>query len=192
MEVGCCQRDVAKRCSAEHVRVIRRICHRKATLVGFRQNICTWLLHQTERIIPLSANIDAAVARGTTLIHKDRQSLFRFKCQRSLVAVQIGVERCRRNQGCLKRLNRLGEIVEGDRFGVIRESCFEPLDILRHRIERCDHLHRRVGHLDTGLNRTLDLRLQVIGSAIPKLRNVENRIEYSRRISRCFLPAMTD
>ena len=100
--------------------------------------------------------------------------------------------RVRRNQCRLKGLDRLRHVVEGHRRRVIRESLLEFGDIGGNAAQRRLDGGWRVVHLDARLHRSLGLRLEILGAAVPELRDVEHRVQHGRRAARTFLPAMTD
>ncbi len=192
MEVRRREGDVAQRCGTEDVGVVRRVGDGEAPLVLFGQHVGAGLFDQAEGEVALPADIGAGMAGRASLVDEERQTLLLVLGQRRIVAVQKGVEGSRRDQGCFEGFDRLGEVVEGDRIFLTREGRLEPLDILRHRLQRRHDLHRGIGHFDAGLNRTLGLGLQVFGAAVPELGDVEHGIEGGRRVARTLLPAVAD
>jgi hypothetical protein len=88
-----------------------------------------------------------------------------------------------------KGLDRLGHVVEAH---PIIEGGIERIDIGGHRRQRGDDVFGGVGHLDSGLDRAFCLFLEVGGTAVPELGDVEHGVEQGRRVARPRLPAMAD
>jgi len=118
MEVRRRQRNVAQRRDLEDIFVSRRLGHHEPALVVRRQQFRAGLLDNPERRIHAAADIDAAMATRTALVHEQRQPGLLFGRKGIGLACEETIKRgVRRYQRRLKDGNGLLGIGKGDRIG---------------------------------------------------------------------------
>src|SRR5690606_5753027 len=113
------------------------------------------------------------------------------KCVRvpAQVAVEGGIGR---DQGDLERLDGAGDVVVAQGPGLTREGPVEAFDVAGDGRQGRNHIFGTRIHLDRGLDRSLGLRLQVFGAAIPELGDVADGGVDGGRIARPLLESVAD
>ena len=97
------------------------------------------------------------MAGGAALVDEQTKACRFHLTQSRVISIEPGVKGRRRDQRRLISLDRLGEVVKAHRLRLFWERRSKPLHVLRHRVERRDHVARCIGHLDSRLHRPLGL-----------------------------------
>ena len=123
-----------------------------------RGNLGLGLLHHPKGKISRSPHIDSTVTADAPLIHEDLQAGKLFSIQRRALALEIPVKRrVRGQQGSLKCIYGLCNVIIGYRVASMGEGLFKQSAIFRHALYRLHHQLRRAVHFNCGLGGSFGL-----------------------------------
>ena len=187
------QFDVAKWWHAEYILVIRRMCNNETALVGWRQDSRSRPLDHSERRVRLTTYVNACMAGGAALVHEQLQAFFLICSQSIRIATEVFVEgSVWREKGPLERGNGRRRVRKSDRVCLRWKGILEQLRIAGNALQRFHDMLDARSHLQRVLHRAGGLLLQVCRPAVPKLRLIENGVEYRRRVPAPLLRFVTD
>ena len=140
-------------------------------------------VHQTEFLEHGTAQVDAAVAGHTAVVHKCAYAFAFLFAQSGYVAFEVVVPTGRGQQGAFKRAQCGGDVFEGNR-AVFRECGFEFLLVFGNAGDFGGGIgFGRVGHFNRVEQWAAGLFFHIGGTAVPELAAQQGGIQGSRGVT---------
>ncbi|MNP06438.1 hypothetical protein D3C76_984200 [compost metagenome] len=188
MEVGVGQRYVAQGRHLEPADELLLAGHGAAALGRVAGRV---VLDQPHLLIGVAADGDPVVAGGAALLLEQLIALQLLRRQRLAIPLQPAIEGgIGGDQGLLEGGDGIGHLVDAKvRFAVDR---IEAGAVFGQGVQGLDRQLVGEGHLQRVGDGARRLLLQILGTAVPELHEVEAGVEHGRRVDRPLLPLVAE